>query len=91
MRNIRCVLRARWLFPILLVGLAVLAVIEPTVSASRQNLSTGEALAQAEVPQSSMQSVEIEPVVPVEVSHPADKDKEQATQAQLDTTVCGTY
>jgi hypothetical protein len=91
MKKARHILRARWLFPILLFGLAVLAVIEPTVSASRQNLSIGEALAQAERPQSKTQPVETEQVAPQEMSQPANKDKEQATQAQLDTTACGTY
>ena len=91
MRNARRILRGKWLFPILLIGLAILTVIEPTVSASRQTISTGEALARVDTTPLESQPIETEQVAPEEQVLPADGDMEEVPQAKLDTTNCGTY
>ena len=91
MKKVRAILRPRWLFPLLIIGLAILAVIQPTVSASRQTVSTGQALARVDTVALESQPIETEPASPEDEVLPADGDTEEAPQAKLDTTNCGTY
>jgi hypothetical protein len=85
----RRLFRTRWLFPILLVGLALLFVKLPSAAPDQAlanvSLPSEKAEAQAEV--------NAEPAEPPPVAEPTLQAGEtpEAAPAELDDTSCGTY
>jgi hypothetical protein len=74
--RMKIVVKTRWLLPILMIGLAILA-IEPSISASDQSLT--DATLATEGTASGL-----EPATP-------KAETSEATQAQFDDTALGTY
>jgi len=87
----RRVLKARWLFPLLILGLAILAVIEPSVSASKQSVAGREALARVEDTQTERQPATGGDMRTATQPLVADDGAGEEVQSPLDTTQCGTY
>jgi hypothetical protein len=94
---LKSVLRPRWLLPILVIGLAILLVIDRPTSASDQSLAMVPAepeatLAKPEpVPaEPEARAAKLEPIAgsaPSEASTPTP----EVVQEEFDDTACGTY
>jgi hypothetical protein len=71
------IVKTRWLLPILMIGLAILVVVEPPISASDQSLTDV-------MPATETAVASLEPAMP-------NAETSEATQAQFDDTALGTY
>jgi hypothetical protein len=71
------IVKTRWLLPILMIGLAILVVIEPPISASDQSLTDVMSATEAAV-------AGLEPAMP-------KAETSEAPHAQLEDAALGTY
>ena len=87
----KSVLRPRWLLPILVVGLAILVVIDRPTSASDQSLAMVTAEPEATV--AKLEPVPAEPEARAAKLEPvtAKTPTPEAVQEEFDDTACGTY
>lgn len=88
--DMRGMLKAKWLLPVLLIALAVLTAVELPVAGSRQlgsavPLAPVEGAGEAEPQPTTVAPVEAEPA---REAGPAGR---QTPEAKLDDTHCGTY
>ena len=72
----KILLKTKWLLPILIVGLAILVVVQSPSSASDQSLAEAELSTEA--------AAELEPVA-------ASPEGPEAPEAEFDDTAHGTY
>jgi hypothetical protein len=79
----KSVLKPRWLLPILVVGLAILVVIDRPTSASDQSLAMVTAEPEAT-------AAKLEPVA-ASAASVASTPTPEAVQEEFDDTACGTY
>lgn len=93
----KSVLKPRWLLPILVIGLAILLVIDRPTSASDQSLAM--VTAEPEATAAKLEPVPAEPeatatkLEPVAASaaSEASTPTPEAVQEEFDDTACGTY
>lgn len=90
----RSVLKPRWLLPILVVGLAILVVIDQPTSASDQSLAM--VTAEPEATAAKLEPVPAEPEATAAKLQPvtasvASTPTPEAVQEESDDTACGTY
>ena len=93
----RAVFRPRWLLPVLVVGLAVLAVIDRPTAASDQSLAMVTAMPKATA--AKLEPVPAEPEatpakqepVAASVASVASTPNSETAQEEFDDTACGTY
>jgi hypothetical protein len=89
----RMLFRTRWLFPILLIGLAVLFVKLPTTSPDQALANTSLPAEKAGAPAEADAGPAGPAPAQAQVDEPAIQGGEtpEAAQAEFDNTSCGTY